>query len=126
MSVISVDTRDRKPIYEQLTDNIKSLVLRGFLKPDEQLPGVRTLAVELAINPNTISKAYAELERGGIIYSVQGRGSFVTNDVERLRALEREAILSEIENALSGAKQLGIGKADIARLADKIWRDNND
>ena len=67
MSVISVDTRDRKPIYEQLTDNIKSLVLRGILKPDEQLPGVRTLAVELAINPNTISKAYAELERGGII-----------------------------------------------------------
>lgn len=126
MSVISVDTRDRKPIYEQLTDNIKSLVLRGILKPDEQLPGVRTLAVELAINPNTISKAYAELERSGIIYSVQGRGSFVTNDVERLRALEREAILSEIENALLRAKQLGTNKADIAGLADKIWRNSND
>lgn len=125
MSVISVDTRDRKPIYEQLTDNIKNLVLRGILKPDEQLPGVRTLAVELAINPNTIQKAYAELERQSIIYSVQGRGSFVTNNVESLRMLEREAILSEIEKAFSGAKQAGIDKADIAALAERIWRDKN-
>ena len=125
MSVISVDTRDRKPIYEQLTDNIKNLVLRGILSPDEQLPGVRTLAVELAINPNTIQKAYAELERQGIIYSIQGRGSFVTNNVERLRALERENILSEIEKAFLGAKQAGLDKADITTLADKIWRDNN-
>ncbi len=125
MSVISVDTRDRKPIYEQLTDNIKSLVLRGILKPDEQLPGVRTLAVELAINPNTIQKAYAELERQGIIYSMQGRGSFVTNNVESLRALEREVILSEIEKAFSGAKQAGIRREDISELANRIWRDNN-
>ena len=125
MSVISVDTRDRKPIYEQLTDNIKSLVLRGILKPDEQLPGVRTLAVELAINPNTIQKAYAELERQGIIYSMQGRGSFVTNNVESLRALEREVILSEIEKAFSGAKQAGIHREDISELANRIWRDKN-
>ncbi len=125
MSVISVDTRDRKPIYEQLTDNIKSLVLRGILAPDEQLPGVRTLAVELAINPNTIQKAYAELERQGIIYSMQGRGSFVTNNVESLRSLEREVILSEIEKAFSDAKQAGLNKADISALADKIWRDNS-
>ena len=125
MSVISVDTRDRKPIYEQLTDNIKSLVLRGILAPDEQLPGVRTLAVELAINPNTIQKAYAELERQDIIYSMQGRGSFVTNNVESLRALEREAILSEIEKAFLNAKQAGLDKADISALANKIWRDNN-
>ena len=125
MSVISVDTRDRKPIYEQLTDNIKNLVLRGILSPDEQLPGVRTLAVELAINPNTIQKAYAELERQGIIYSIHGRGSFVTNNVERLRALERESILSEIEKAFLGAVQASITKADISALADKIWRDNN-
>ncbi len=125
MSVISVDTRDRKPIYEQLTDNIKSLVLRGILAPDEQLPGVRTLAVELAINPNTIQKAYAELERQGIIYSMQGRGSFVTNNVEGLRALEREYILSEIEKILLSARQAGVGSADIAALAEKIWRDSN-
>lgn len=125
MSVISVDTRDRKPIYEQLTDNIKSLVLRGILKPDEQLPGVRTLAVELAINPNTIQKAYAELERQGIIYSMQGRGSFVTNNVESLRALEREDILSEIEKMLLSARQADIDKADIDALVDRIWRDKN-
>ena len=124
MSVISVDTRDRKPIYEQLTDNIKNLVLRGILSPDEQLPGVRTLAVELAINPNTIQKAYGELERQGIIYSLQGRGSFVTNNVEHFRALERESILSEIEKAFLNANQAGLSKADICALADKIWRDN--
>ena len=66
MGVITVDTRDRKPIYEQLTENIRRLVLQGVLQPHEQLPSVRALAVELAINPNTIQKAYAELERQGI------------------------------------------------------------
>lgn len=122
MSVISVDTRDRKPIYEQLTSNIKSLVLRGILKPNEQLPGVRTLAVELAINPNTIQKAYAELERQGIIYSMQGRGSFVTDNVESLRTLECEHLLAEVERSLAAAKEAGITKDEIVKLSDKIWR----
>ena len=67
MSVITVDTLSRRPIYEQLIDNVKKSVLCGTLAPGEQMPSVRALAVELAVNPNTIQKAYAELERLGII-----------------------------------------------------------
>ncbi|MBQ8552129.1 MAG: GntR family transcriptional regulator [Clostridia bacterium] len=122
MGVINVDTRDRKPIYEQLIDNIKSLVLHGILKPGEQLPGVRTLAVELAINPNTIQKSYAELERQGIIYTLQGRGSFVSDNVGELSRLQREKSLAQLQLSLEAARDAGVGKNGILELIDKVWR----
>ena len=65
--MIFIDYKSRKPIYEQLVDNIKSLIVSGVLQRDDQLPSVRQLAQELAINPNTIQKAYTELERQGVI-----------------------------------------------------------
>lgn len=120
MSVISVDTRNRKPIYEQLIDNIKDLVLHGVLKPGEQLPGVRTLAIELAINPNTIAKSYLELERRGIIYSLPGRGSFVADDITALSATRREEVLDTLREALSDAVDAGIGKDEIVSMIEKI------
>ncbi|MBQ2765462.1 MAG: GntR family transcriptional regulator [Clostridia bacterium] len=126
MSVINVDTRDRKPIYEQLIDNIKQLVLHGMLKPDEQLPGVRTLAGELAINPNTIAKAYAELERQGIIYSIQGRGSFVCDNIEHLANAQRAESTAEVKKALERALDAGVTKDEIAKMLDLIWREQND
>ena len=116
MGAITVDTRDRKPIWEQLTDNIKQLVLHGVLKPDEQLPGVRTLAGELAINPNTIAKAYAELERQGIIYSMQGRGSFVCDNIEALAGAQRTEALAELKKALEKAFDAGVSKEDIITI----------
>lgn len=123
MSVINVDTRDRKPIYEQLIDNIKQLVLHGMLKPDEQLPGVRTLAGELAINPNTIAKAYAELERQGIIYSIQGRGSFVCDNIEHLASVQRAESAAEVKKVLERAYDAGVTKGEIAKMLDSIWRE---
>ena len=73
--MILIDYKSRKPIYEQIIDSIKSLIVSGVLERDDQLPSVRQLAQELAINPNTIQKAYGELEREGVIYSLKGRGS---------------------------------------------------
>ncbi len=122
MGAITVDTRDRKPIWEQLTDNIKQLVLHGVLKPDEQLPGVRTLAGELAINPNTIAKAYAELERQGIIYSIQGRGSFVCDNVESLASSHRAEAAEELKKALEKAFDSGVLKEDILKMTEEIWK----
>lgn len=72
LSIISVDMRARKPLGDQLTDNIKELILTEELKPDDKLPSVRSLARELGINPNTIQKAYSELERCGIIMNSAG------------------------------------------------------
>ena len=76
MSLIYVDLRSRTPIFEQIIECVRDLVIRGLLSPDEHLPSVRALAAELAINPNTIQKAYGELERQGVIYSLAGRGKF--------------------------------------------------
>ena len=87
MGLITVDLRDRKQLYEQLIDNVKDLILEGLIQPEEFLPSVRSLARELGINPNTIQKAYAELERQGVIVSLPGRGSMVTSDVNVVREL---------------------------------------
>ena len=75
--MILIDYKDRRPIYEQIVDKVEELIIKGVMLPDSQMPSVRALSVELAINPNTIQKAYAELERRGFLYSVKGKGSFV-------------------------------------------------
>lgn len=73
--MFELDVRSRKAIYEQLVDKIKEMIVYGVLQPEEQLPSVRTLSGQLTVNPNTIQKAYRELEREGYIYSLQGKGA---------------------------------------------------
>ena len=123
MSLIAVDTRSRKPIYEQLVENIRACVLSGDLAPGEQLPSVRALAGELAINPNTIQRAYNELERVGVTISVPGRGSFISEDITRLVDSRRRTSLEAIDEKLREAKNIGVAKAEVIDLADKIWED---
>ena len=94
--MILIDYKSRKPIYEQIIENMKQLVVSGALKRDEQIPSVRQLAQELAINPNTIQKAYAELERQGVIYSLKGRGSFVGSSLQELRNIQQNERLEEL------------------------------
>jgi len=123
MGVITVDTRDRKPIYEQLTENIRRLVLQGILQPNEQLPSVRALAVELAINPNTIQKAYAELERQGITYSLPGRGSFVSDNVGELSRAQLAQTADALRAAMKAAKDAGMTRAEALALLSEAWED---
>ena len=86
--MIVLDYRDSRPLYQQVKDSLRRMMLTGLLEPDEKLPSVRSLATQLAINPNTIQRAYAELEAEGYIYSVAGRGSFVSaGDCEHLRRI---------------------------------------
>ena len=75
--MIHLDYRDSRPIYEQVKDGLRRLVVTGVMATGDKLPSVRTLAAELAINPNTIQRAYAELEQEGFVVSVTGKGSFV-------------------------------------------------
>lgn len=124
--MISVDMRDRKPIYEQLIDNIRALSVQGILAPDEQLPSVRQLAAELAINPNTIQKAYTELERQGVIYSLPGRGNFVSSDQGSLAEQERKRIADEIRQALRAAKQAGMTRDAALALVGEIFGTEED
>ncbi|MBQ3065201.1 MAG: GntR family transcriptional regulator [Clostridia bacterium] len=121
--MITVDMRDRKPIYEQLIEKIRTLAVQGYLKPDEHLPSVRVLAAELAINPNTIQKAYAELERQNVIYAVPGRGNFVSPDIGAVARKEREKQIEAIEESLKKAKTTGITKEDLITLVDRVYMD---
>ncbi len=126
MTGIQVDPRDRRPIYEQLIANIRELVLCGALAPDEQMPSVRALAAELAINPNTIQKAYAELERRGIIYSAPGRGSFVCPDPTPLRRAELDERRVALREAMVEAKQCGLSRTEAEAILETIWRNDDD
>ncbi|WP_338754562.1 GntR family transcriptional regulator [Bacillus sp. FJAT-52991] len=117
--MIVLDIKSRKPIYEQLTEKIKEMIMHNVFQPDEQLPSVRQLAGDLAINPNTIQKAYRELEREGFIYSLPGKGNFVkaqknTGNEQRVKQLKNE-LLALISEAL----YLGISKKEITELAEK-------
>lgn len=126
MTGIQVDPRDRRPIYEQLIGNIRELVLCGALAPDEQMPSVRALAAELAINPNTIQKAYAELERRGVIYSAPGRGSFVCPDPAPLRREELDGRRVALREAMAEAKRCGLSRTEAEAILETIWRNDDD
>ena len=105
--MIVLDYRDRRPLYEQVTEKLEELMFSGVLPPDSRLPSVRSMATELSINPNTIQRAYAELERQGYIYSVKGRGSFVA-DNQQIRERKRQEIWDQLELLIRDAKGTGI------------------
>ena len=105
--MIKLDLQSRVPLYEQLQEQIIRLSLLGVLEENEQLPSVRSLAHEVGVNPNTVAKAYQELERQGISYTVSGRGSFVSPNVLSLQT-PRQAALDEVFEALDKALSRGI------------------
>ncbi len=117
--MISLSSLSRTPIYQQIIEQVLAQIACGALHPDQQLPGVRNLANDLGINPNTVVKAYAELENNGYIYSIQGKGSFVNK-----REGDSNLVLiklEEVEKDLGILHQLGIKKARILELIDKVF-----
>lgn len=112
--MLNIDYRDSRPIYEQIADNFARLAISGALVPNSQIPSVRQLAMELSINPNTIQRAYNELEKRGVIYSIKGRGNFVSSDCEILRNARLEELQSEIGKLAHEARQLGANTTTIS------------
>ena len=113
--LIELNYRDSRPIYEQIKDSIRRLVISGAMGINEQLPSVRSLAVTLSINPNTIQRAYNELENEGYIYSVPGKGNFVSPDVrqdeERIKELKEKLI-----EILAELKYLGLTNEELESM----------
>lgn len=105
--MIQIDLQSRVPLYEQLQEQIIRLSMLGILDENQQLPSVRALAREVGVNPNTVAKAYQQLEQQGIIYTVSGRGSFVSPDVLSLQSL-RQAALQEVLDAVDKALSRGV------------------
>jgi GntR family transcriptional regulator len=121
--MISLSSLSRTPIYQQIIEQVLAQIACGAFLPDQQLPGVRNLANDLGINPNTVVKAYAELENNGYIYSLQGKGSFV-----KKREGDSNLVLiklEEVEKDLGILNQLGIKKERLIELIDKVFSTEN-
>ncbi len=113
--MITIDYRSRVPIYDQIVNGIIRLRAAGVLKADDKLPSVRSLANEIHINPNTVQKAYAMLEADGIIYSVSGKGSFISGD-ENAGAALKGAAKTDFKAAVKIALERGLDKEDLIKL----------
>ena len=112
MLLIAINYRDARPIYEQLKDGFRQLILSGVLAPDEKMPSVRELAGSLAVNPNTIQRAYRELEAEGYICSVPGKGSFVRQEPEAAAARRRE-LLQKLSDLGTELNMLGVSEEEM-------------
>lgn len=119
-AVLTVDPRSGVPIYLQVIEQIKRSVAVGVLTAGEQLPTVKQLALDLTINPNTVAKAYRELERDGVIETAPGRGSFVKGNgaVDTTRAAATDVARHAIEAAVREAKSIGLSADDVRKLAN--------
>ena len=119
--MLHLDYRDSRPIHQQVRDGLRRLMVTGVLQPGDQLPSVRKLATELAINPNTSQRAMAQLEAEGCVYSVAGRGSFVAEDGDQGR--RRMAELTEgLHDTILELRQLGMTEQQWLDL----WREEEE
>ena len=114
-----IDYRDSRPIYEQISERYKTLILKGVLEPGEQMPSVRQLAMELSTNPNTVQKAYAELERQGLLYTVKGKGNYVSGGEELMENKKKE-LAGRMAELLKEADELGLDRKTLIRKAGEM------
>ncbi|UOE95370.1 GntR family transcriptional regulator [Alkalihalobacillus sp. LMS39] len=117
--MFELDNRSRSPIYEQIIEKIKNLIMNQVLQPDEKLPSVRMLSNQITVNPNTIQKAYRELERQGYLYSVIGKGYFVVSIDIMPNEDKRNEVEAELFKLLTEAVFLGLTKDELLQLYTK-------
>lgn len=113
-----INLQGKESIYEQIKTQIEKFIKVGILKPDDKLPSVRNLAEELGINPNTVMKAYQELERQGYIYTLNKKGVFVSKDLNS----KDERIRKDAFNMLKTLKEEGFSKNELNEILEKIYK----
>ena len=122
--MFQINLRSQQSIYEQIIDNIKELIIRGVLEEDSELPSIRELSRDLTVNPNTVQKAFKELEREGFIYKVKGRGTFVSP--RRDQSVDPQAvkkISADIRSSVQELSYMGVPAAEIQRIVADIAAD---
>lgn len=120
--MILLDYRDKRPIYEQVVDKLERLIVAGGLEVNFKMPSVRQLAMELSVNPNTIQRAYVQLEQDGYIYTVTGRGSFVAHESEWRSGKEAE-LTKELRELFGRAKEAGLSYEKILRTLQETFEE---
>lgn len=120
--MINIDSRSSKPIYEQIIDGIKENILKGILEKGDKLPSVREMSTIITANPNTVSRAYMELERQRVIETIRGKGTYVSLDYKPKVDEDRmEKVRETIKNIIIETRYMGLKKEDIIEIVDKIY-----
>lgn len=119
--MVHLDYRDARPIYSQIIDGFRQQICSGILSPGDRMPSVRDLATQLTINPNTIQRAYRELESQGWIVSIPGKGSFVCDAPQQV-APERAALLQQFDELVTQLENLGFSRE---MLAERLTQGGN-
>ena len=110
--MIQINYRDSRPIYEQIKDGLRRLIMQGIMSIDEKLPSVRELATSLAINPNTIQRAYRELESDGYVYTVAGKGCFFAG-IPKVDEARKKELMEKLKELIDELVIMGISKEEI-------------
>ncbi|QUI24435.1 GntR family transcriptional regulator [Vallitalea pronyensis] len=122
--MINVDPRSSTPIYEQIINEVKTSILKGMLVPGDKLPSVRQLSKNLIVNPNTVSKAYMELERQKVIQTLKGRGTYVSMDYNPTKEATKINIMkNNLKNIVVEAHYIGIGKQELIGIIETIYNE---
>ena len=121
-----IDLSSRLAIYEQIVQQVEEGILKGLLKPEEQLPSVRALSLELALNPNTVSKAYTELERRGIIYTAVGKGCFIAKDAHSIISQKLTASFTEFLQQVKKYKTAGVPAEKLISLIQQLYKEETE
>lgn len=117
--MLELNYRDARPIYEQIKDGLRRLILSDVIRQDERLPSVRDLASQLAINPNTIQKAYRELEQEGYVYTVSGRGSFAA-PLSEVGSARQETLFAQFDEAVTELLYLKKSADELKERIDRL------
>ena len=117
--MLNLDFRDARPIYEQVKDGLRRLMVTGVIREGEKLPSVRELSTQLTINPNTIQKAYRDLESEGYIYTVTGKGTFVAERKEVYDARAKE-LLTEFDEIVEELFFLSVKEKELVERMDNL------
>lgn len=120
--MIVLDYQDRRPLYEQVEEKFRNLILIGALEPGSRMPSVRQLAMELSINPNTIQRAYMQLEQEGLIYPVKGKGNFIA-DSEEVRKISKASYTEELKTLLRKGKAMGIEEEELIYIIRGCYKE---
>ena len=124
--MIPINLKSPTPLWEQIKEGLKNQILLGVWSAGEQLPSVRSLAAELGINPNTIQRAYTELEREGLTFTVSGRGCFVEENVEVLALKRKSEALEKFTKAVDDCIKSGIEKDELLKQIETLFgKDGN-
>ena len=120
--MFTIDVMSRMPVYEQLIKQVEDQVLKGIMKEGDKMPSVRSLSMELSTNPNTIQKAYMELDRRGILVSVPGKGSFISAEALNIVGNQSKEKLSDLKEIVRKLAYAGVSKSEITDMIEEVYK----